>query len=132
MALINLRKIQLGFGGPALLDGLDLAIDRGERICLVGRNGAGKSTLMKLLAGELQADDGEFSIQQGAVITRLTQEVPDGISGTVFDVVATGLGELGDLVRRFHHIVHLLETDSSEKLMEQLSRVQHDLEAADG
>ncbi len=73
MALINLRKIQLGFGGPALLDGLDLAIERGERICLLGRNGAGKSTLMKLLAGELHADDGEFSIQQGAVITRLTQ-----------------------------------------------------------
>ncbi|TVT54555.1 MAG: ATP-binding cassette domain-containing protein [Sedimenticola thiotaurini] len=132
MALINLRKIQLGFGGPLLLDGLDLAIERGERICLLGRNGAGKSTLMKLLAGELHADDGEFSIQQGAVITRLTQEVPDGISGTVFDVVATGLGELGELVRRFHHIVHQLETDGSEKLLEQLSRVQHDLEAADG
>ena len=132
MALINLRKIQLGFGGPLLLDGLDLAIERGERICLLGRNGAGKSTLMKLLAGELHADDGEFSIQQGAVITRLTQEVPDGISGTVFDVVATGLGELGELVRRFHHIVYQLETDGSEKLLEQLSRVQHDLEAADG
>jgi ATP-binding cassette subfamily F protein uup len=132
MALINLRKIQLGFGGPSLLDGLDLAIERGERICLLGRNGAGKSTLMKLLAGEIQADDGEFSVQQGAVITRLTQEVPEGIEGTVFDVVATGLGELGDLVRRFHQISHQLATESSEKLLDQLSRVQHELEAVDG
>ncbi|AKH21590.1 ATP-binding cassette domain-containing protein [Sedimenticola thiotaurini] len=132
MALINLRKVQLGFGGPALLDNLDLSIERGERICLLGRNGAGKSTLMKLIAGELQPDDGEFSIQQGAIITRLTQEVPEGIEGTVFDVVATGLGELGELVRRFHQISHQLATDHSEKLLDQLSRVQHDLEAADG
>ena len=132
MALINLRKIQLGFGGPALLDNLDLAIERGERICLLGRNGAGKSTLMKLIAGELQADDGEFSVQQGAVITRLTQEVPAGIEGTVFDVVATGLGELGDLVRRFHQISHRLASESSDKLLDQLSRVQHELEAVDG
>lgn len=132
MALINLRKIQLGFGGPALLDNLDLAIERGERICLLGRNGAGKSTLMKLIAGELQADDGEFSIQQGAVITRLTQEVPEGLEGSVFDVVATGLGELGDLVRRFHQISHQLATDGSDKLLDQLSRVQHELEAVDG
>ncbi|MCW8908555.1 MAG: ATP-binding cassette domain-containing protein [Sedimenticola sp.] len=132
MALINLRNIQLGFGGPALLDGLNLAIERGERICLLGRNGAGKSTLMKLIAGELKADDGEYAIQQGAVITRLTQEVPEGIEGSVFDVVASGLGELGELVRRYHQVSHRLASEGSEKLLDQLSRVQHELEAADG
>ncbi len=65
MALITLRNIQLGFGGPALLEGLNLSIERGERVCLLGRNGAGKSTLMKLIAGELQPDEGEIAIQQG-------------------------------------------------------------------
>ena len=60
MALVRLRRVQLGFGGPPLLDGLSLSIADGERVCLLGRNGAGKSTLMKLIAGELQPDDGEM------------------------------------------------------------------------
>ena len=132
MALVNIRNVQLGFGGPALLDGLDLAIERGERICLLGRNGAGKSTLMKLIAGELKADDGEYSVQQGALITRLTQEVPEGIQGSVFDVVASGLGELGELVRRYHELSARLASEGGDKLLDQLSRVQHELEAADG
>ncbi|MEJ1355229.1 MAG: ATP-binding cassette domain-containing protein [Candidatus Sedimenticola sp. (ex Thyasira tokunagai)] len=132
MALLTLRNLQLGFGGPLLLDGVDLSIERGERICLLGRNGAGKSTLMKLIAGELQADDGEFSLQQSARVTRLTQEVPEGLVGSVFDVVAGGLGGLGDLVRNYHHVSVQLATDYSDELLEQLSRVQHDLEAADG
>ncbi len=132
MALLTLRNLQLGFGGPLLLDGVNLSIERGERICLLGRNGAGKSTLMKLIAGELQADDGEFSLQQSARVTRLTQEVPEGLVGSVFDVVAGGLGGLGDLVRNYHHVSVQLATDYSDELLEQLSRVQHDLEAADG
>jgi ATP-binding cassette subfamily F protein uup len=132
MALVTLRNIQLGYGGPLLLAGVNLSINRGERVCLLGRNGEGKSTLMKLIAGEIQADDGEIRIQQGARITRLTQEVPGGVEGTVFDVVAGGLGELGDLVRRYHQVSVQLAADGSEKLLQQLSRIQHELEAAHG
>ncbi|MBA1330411.1 hypothetical protein QQ73_04270, partial [Candidatus Endoriftia persephone str. Guaymas] len=83
MALINLRGIQVSFGGPSLLDGIDLSIDKGERICLLGRNGAGKSTLMKLILGELQADDGERVVNAGVRIARLIQEVPAGTQGSV-------------------------------------------------
>lgn len=132
MPLITLRNIQLGFGGPLLLDGLNLSIDRGERLCLLGRNGAGKSSLMKLIAGELPADDGERVVEKGVRIVRLTQEVPEGISGSVFDVVAGGLGKAGELVREYHRISLALATDNSPKLLEQFSRVQHELEAADG
>ncbi|MCP3667973.1 MAG: ATP-binding cassette domain-containing protein [Gammaproteobacteria bacterium] len=132
MPLITLRNIQLGYGGPALLDNLDLTIEPGERLCLLGRNGAGKSTLMKLIAGEIQADDGEFNVQQGACITRLTQEVPSDLTGTVFQVVAGGLGELGELVQQYHQISVDLAHGGDEKLLDQLSRIQHDLEAADG
>ncbi|MCP4995013.1 MAG: ATP-binding cassette domain-containing protein, partial [Gammaproteobacteria bacterium] len=107
-------------------------IEPGERLCLLGRNGAGKSTLMKLIAGEVQADDGDFNVQQGACITRLTQEVPSDLTGTVFQVVAGGLGELGELVQKYHQISVDLAHGGDEKLLEQLSRVQHDLEAADG
>jgi len=132
MALITLRNIQLGYGGPLLLDKVDLAIDRGERVCLLGRNGAGKSTLMKLVAGEIQPDDGQLNIQQGVLITRLAQEVPAGIEGTVFDVVSGGLGDLGELVRRYHQISLQLAEEGSEPLLEELSRIQHELEADDG
>lgn len=132
MALITLRRIQVGFGGPLLLEDINITIERGERICLLGRNGAGKSTLMKLMAGELQADDGEMSVQQGAQITRLTQEVPAGLEGTVFDVVAGGLGSLGELVKRYHQISVELASDYSEQLLDRLAHVQHELEAADG
>ncbi|MET0048157.1 MAG: ATP-binding cassette domain-containing protein [Sedimenticola sp.] len=132
MALISLRKVQLGYGGPLLLDDVDLSIARGERICLLGRNGAGKSTLMKMVAGEIQPDDGQVTIQQGARITRLTQEVPAGMGGSVFDVVSAGLGEIGELARQYHHVSVKLAEEGSEQLLEQLSRIQHELEAADG
>jgi ATP-binding cassette subfamily F protein uup len=132
MPIITLRNIQLSYGGPLLLDGVDLSIEPGERICLMGRNGEGKSTLMKLIAGEIQADDGDREVQQGAIITRLTQEVPSGLSGSVFDVVASGLGELGDLVRRYHEISHQLTEDSDPALLDRLARIQQELENANG
>ncbi len=132
MALVTLRNLQLGFGGPSLLEGVNLSIDKGERVCLLGRNGAGKSTLMKLIAGELHADDGDISVKQGVRITRLTQEVPPDIEGSVFDVVASGLGELGELVRRYHQLSVAVASDGTERGLEQLAGVQHQLEAADG
>jgi len=132
MPILTLHNLQLSFGGPLLLDNVDLTIDRGERICLLGRNGAGKSTLMKLIASELKADDGEMIVEKGSCIVRLTQEVPEGMDGSVFDVVSSGLGEVGELVREYHHIIVKLETDCSEALLEKLSRVQQKLEAADG
>ena len=132
MPILTLHNLQLSFGGPLLLDNVNLTIDRGERICLLGRNGAGKSTLMKLIASELKADDGEMIVEKGSCIVRLTQEVPEGMKGSVFDVVSSGLGEVGELVRDYHHIVVKLDTDCSEALLEKLSRVQQKLEAADG
>lgn len=132
MALVTLRNIHLGYGGPVLLDGVDLVIEKGERVCLLGRNGAGKSTLMKLIAGESVADDGELSIQKEAIITRLAQDVPMDLAGSVFDVVATGLGTLGDLVKQYHHISQQLAETGDEALLERLAKVQHQLEAVDG
>ena len=132
MALVTLRKVQLGFGGPPLLEDINLAIERGERVCLLGRNGAGKSTLMKLIDRDLQPDDGAMAVQQGACITRLTQEVPAGTSGSVFEVVATGLGQLSDLLSRYHQLGARLATDHSTQLLTQLAQAQHELEAVGG
>ena len=87
MALVSLLDVSLSFGGAPLLDRVNLQIDRGERVCLVGRNGAGKSTLMKVIAGELNADLGQVFRQQGAVFSTLRQEVPVGLTGTVRAVI---------------------------------------------
>jgi len=132
MALITLRAVNVGFGGPALLEHIDLKIERGERLCLVGRNGTGKSTLMKLIAGEIKADEGEIVYKQGISITRLTQEVPRDLTGTIFDVVAEGLGEQGKLLAEFHHISLELAHDCSDKIMKRFEQVQHKLEACGG
>ncbi|WP_337173422.1 ATP-binding cassette domain-containing protein [Paludisphaera sp.] len=91
MALLSLRGVSLSFGGPKLLDGVDLSIEAGERVCLLGRNGEGKSTLLKLISGELAPDDGSILRQQGLRVARLLQDVPAGHGGTVAEEVADGL-----------------------------------------
>src|SRR5258708_39758961 len=95
MALLSLRDVSLAFGGPQILDHVDWQVERGERVCLLGRNGEGKSTLLKLIDGELSPDEGEIIRQQGLRIARLPQEVPEGASGSGFHEVAEGGGEAG-------------------------------------
>ena len=90
MPLVTLREVSHGFAGPLLLDQANLQLDRGERVCLLGRNGTGKSTLMRLIQGELEPDRGEISRTQGLRTAWLTQEVPQGLSGTIHQVVAAG------------------------------------------
>ncbi len=87
MALVSLLDVSLSFGGAPLLNRVNLQIDRGERVCLVGRNGAGKSTLMKVISGELNPDVGQVFRQPGAIFSTLRQEVPVGLAGTVRTVV---------------------------------------------
>ncbi len=90
MSLITLRAVNVGFGGPAVLQSIDLRIETRERICLVGRNGEGKSTLMKVLLADLAVDGGERVTRQGLKVAQLEQDVPDSLTGRVFDVVARG------------------------------------------
>ncbi|HEY1589635.1 MAG TPA: ATP-binding cassette domain-containing protein, partial [Rhodanobacter sp.] len=130
MSLIQLQSVDFSIGGPLLLEHVDLSIERNERVCIVGRNGEGKSTLMKLIAGELHADDGEVRVQNGVVIARMAQEVPQGTEGTVFDVVSDGLGDLGHLLARYHHLLH--EGLHSQGDFDALGDVQHQIEAQHG
>src|SRR3954463_10486519 len=102
MALLGMQDISIAFGGPPILDRANLAIERGERVCLLGRNGAGKSTIMKLLDGTMLPDSGEVVRQTALTVARLEQEVPDDVSGSTFDVVAAGLGDAGRLLARYH------------------------------
>ena len=90
--LLSLQDIQLTLGGAPLLDGAQLAVAAGERICLVGRNGSGKSTLLKIAAGLLTAFDGRRFLQPGATIRYLPQEPDFGDAPNVLAYVASGLG----------------------------------------
>src|SRR6185437_5706757 len=124
MSLVQLQRVDFSIGGPLLLERVNLSIEANERVCVVGRNGEGKSTLIKLISGELRADDGEVRVQNGVVIARLPQEVPQDTAVSGFDVVAEGIGDLDalgetqtkieaqhgwDLNRRVEDVLTLLE-----------------------
>ncbi|MEP6495871.1 MAG: ATP-binding cassette domain-containing protein [bacterium] len=132
MALLGMQDVNIAFGGPAILDRANFAIDRGERVCLLGRNGAGKSTIMKLLDGTVLPDSGEIVRQTGVTVTRLEQEVPDDVDGTTFDVVAAGLGPAGSLLARYHEASHRVATEANDSALRDLDRLHHALDAAGG
>jgi len=94
MALISLQDVSLGFGGPRLLDDVNLQIERGDRVGLLGRNGMGKSTLLKLLNGDILPHEGTVARQQNTRAAYLPQEVPQGLNGRIADILATGLEEV--------------------------------------
>ena len=120
MPLLTLQGVDVSVGGPLLLDHVDLAIEPGERIALIGRNGAGKSTLLRVLSGEMPADDGERRLADGVRVARLEQEVPQDARGSVFDVVSAGLGEAGGLLARWHHLLHEGRTDEALALQSRI------------
>ncbi|MBF0558298.1 MAG: ATP-binding cassette domain-containing protein [Nitrospirae bacterium] len=132
MALMSLKDIRLAFGGPELLDGVTVQIDRGERVCLVGRNGAGKSTLMKIISKEITPDDGEVISSQGICVASLSQEVPQNMIGTVFEVVSAGLGNTADLLSEYHSISRKLADGHNAGMIAELERVQHLIESSGG
>lgn len=91
MALISLQDVSIGFGGPRLMEEINLHIESGERIGLLGRNGMGKSTLLKLVSGDMQPHDGIIARQQDVRVAYLPQEVPQNLSGRVAEIIASGL-----------------------------------------
>ncbi len=130
MPIIRLRNIHLSFGGPAILHGIDLSIDAGERVCLLGRNGTGKSTLLKVIAGDITPDSGDIERQQGLVTATLGQQMDTGLQGTVFDIVAQGLGEAAELLGAYHSAIHRLAQAHSSSAEAELEKAQHAVEAA--
>jgi|TARA_B110000971_G_scaffold214013_1_gene245585 ATP-binding cassette subfamily F protein uup len=113
MNLLNANNLYHSYGDQPLLDMANLSIEDGERICLVGRNGTGKSTLLKMLSGQIKPDEGEINKSRGLRVAELKQEVPASIEGSVYDCIASGIGELGNVITEWHHLVLQVATDIS-------------------
>ena len=128
MSFLSLDSVHLQYGTQVLLDDINLTIDRGEKLGLLGRNGAGKTTLLKVLSGELTSDSGECWVRPGVRIARLQQTLPEADQLSVYDAVASGIAEAGRLLSEYHH---LIQADPPAD-MDVLARVQQQLEAADG
>jgi len=129
MPLFRLNDIQLSYGTQVLLDKVAFRLQPGERWGLLGRNGAGKSTFLKLLAGFIKPDGGEFWQQPEIRVAYLDQELPEASDDTVFDYVADGLSEAANLIKSFHH---LTEQEPTEAVLRQLEVVQREIDAKNG
>lgn len=132
MAHLFLRDTQLSFGTQTLLNKINFQIEANERVCIVGRNGEGKSTLLKVVEGSMEADDGSRIVQDGIKIAKLQQEVPNDMEGTVFHIIANGLGNMGALLDEYHLLSHQLAEDYQESILDRMTDVQHEIEKNDG
>ncbi|MCE5341368.1 MAG: ATP-binding cassette domain-containing protein [Planctomycetaceae bacterium] len=133
MAVIGMQDVSIGFGGRPLLENINIQINAGDRICLLGRNGVGKTTFMKLIAGEVIPEKGDVSRSPKMSITCLMQDVPGNLKGTVFELVSEGLGECGRLLAEYHIVSHQLATDhESPTLLNKLEAIQHGIDSQDG
>ncbi|MCQ8231192.1 ABC transporter ATP-binding protein [Pectobacterium carotovorum] len=128
MSLISVSGAWLSFSDAPLLDNTELHIEENERVCLVGRNGAGKSTLLKILAKEIPLDDGRITYEQDLIVARLQQDPPRDVAGSVFDFVAEGVAAQADHLKNYHAMLRLVESDPSERNLNQLAKLQDVLE----
>ena len=115
MSILQLKNITVIYGNPPLLDGVELIVQPGERVCLVGRNGSGKSTLMKVISGDVVADEGQRIVDNKTIIARLEQDPPQTTDVTLYNYVAEGLADVGELIAQFHHQTRMVTEDPSEK-----------------
>ncbi len=131
MPLLRLSNIAIAYGTHALLNKENFQLDIGERVGLLGRNGEGKSTLMKIIAGNVLPDGGEIWREPELKLAWLEQapELPD--EATIYDAVASGLGELGDVIARYHALSLTMDYHDNKALQE-LGDLQHKLEALNG
>ncbi|WP_319583813.1 ribosomal protection-like ABC-F family protein [uncultured Pseudodesulfovibrio sp.] len=134
MALVSLRDISINFTGTVLLDKVSMQIEPGERVCLLGRNGEGKSTLLSIIEGITPPDTGSVDYQRGCRVAMLPQEVPQTLEGTVYDITAKGLGEVGEHLAAYHDAARALAEypDPGQDLVDRLENAQHALEDAGG
>ncbi|ODS24651.1 ABC transporter ATP-binding protein [Candidatus Endobugula sertula] len=129
MEFIKFEQCSLHYGEQVLMDNIDLSINKGQKICLVGRNGAGKSTLLKMIMGQVKPDDGSIWCRQGLRMACLDQELPEANEVTVYDVVASAFQEVGEYLAEYRD---LSMQEHHETTLSRLDRLQQRIESQDG
>ncbi|GAB5382310.1 MAG: ABC transporter ATP-binding protein [Aliiglaciecola sp.] len=129
MSLFQLKNASLAYGHAPLLDRVEFVIHPGERVCLVGRNGCGKSTLLKVIDGIQLLDEGNRIVSADTRISRLPQDPPSSIDCNLFDYVAEGMAETGELLKNYFHQTQLVASDPNEKNLHVLEALQLELES---
>jgi len=141
MPLIQLSQVSLAYGHVPLLDHVDLVVEPGERIGLIGRNGTGKSSLLKIIAGPAAPDDGKVWRAPPLKLASVPQEPAFGPGQSVFEAVAEGLGQGTKLLLDYHAATHALAAhgggghhagESDAALMQRVQHLQELLDASDG
>lgn len=102
MPVLSVTELTISFSGPAILENATLHIDRGERVCVLGRNGAGKSTLLKVISGEYGPNSGTIAFPEGGLATALPQEIPQDLQASVREIVTSGFGAEGEALLALH------------------------------
>ncbi len=129
MPLLTVEHLQFAIGDRKLLDHANLTIERGDKLALIGRNGEGKSTFLKMLAGIQRPDDGQIRLEPGSQVAYLPQDPHLDTDETVYSVVASGLGDLHDVLTEYHELAQNADSDAA---LDRLSVLQHELETRDG
>jgi len=127
MSLVRCDQISMSYGVDKVLDRVSLQIEKGDRLCLVGRNGSGKSTFLKIIYGQVTADDGSLWRREGLRVAFLSQDLPGKDEQTVYQVIASGLEAQGERLVRYHHLTENFEGNGQE-----ISRLQQEIEREDG
>lgn len=129
MELVKFEQCSLLYGEQVLMDNVDLSIQKGQKICLVGRNGAGKSTLLKILAGTVSPDSGQVWRRQGLRVSFLEQDLPEASEKSIYDIVASAFEHIGRSLAQYRH---LSEQEPTQENLSALEALQHAIEAEDG
>lgn len=118
-----MKNVSLAYGHYPLLSSANLSVSQGDRICLLGRNGVGKSNLLNVIAGQTLIDEGEVWRRDNLRIAMLQQDVPGDLQSTVYDIVSSGLGELGRLLREHHELASSAAEDRGTRISEIQNRI---------
>ncbi len=129
MVMVRLDNITLAYGARPLLTEVNLSLEKGERVAIIGRNGEGKSSLLRVVSGEVEPDEGMVVIDSGVKVTKLDQEIPTDLTMTIYELVAGGLSNIGEKLSRYHQ---LLESTEDPKAFDEMSQLQEELDRLDG
>ncbi len=131
MSLVSMQNVSLSFTGTKILENLNVQIEKGQRICLLGRNGVGKTTLMRTLAGELKPDTGSVQVGQGVKVAYFSQNIPENLDKNAYEIISAGLGVKGSLALRYHNAEMALSVKYDEATGDELEKARDELDKND-